>query len=266
MPKKNPVAVVVEEECKDECISLVLLHKLMDQQKASYKDLIEQQERSYRAFMQMILDSTNKRVDELMKEVQELRSSLQFSQNEVDELKQANNTSIIAFRTVSDEFALFKETQANLSDKSDYLDNQSRRNNILIDGIPDVITETWHESECKVKKILAEHLKMDPKLIEMERAHRTGKYLANGRPRSVVVKLLRFKDKTEILRQAKQLKGTNLFINEDYSEKVRQKRKELLPELRAARKQGNIAYLKYDQLIVHPASHPRTTTSPRIDA
>lgn len=125
----------------------------------------------------------------------------------------------------------------------------------IIDGIPDMPTESWDDtvvSQSKAKKLFADHLKMDPKLVETEQAHRTGKYTANGRPRPVIVKLLCYKDKEEILKQAKKLKGTNFFINEDFSERVRQRRKELLPQLGEAHKQGNFAFLKYDQLIVHP--------------
>ncbi len=44
---------------------------------------------------------------------------------------------------------------------------------------------------------------------------------------------------------AKKLKGTNIFINEDFSEAL-QLRKELLPKLRAARDRGERAILKYE--------------------
>ena len=97
-------------------------------------------------------------------------------------------------------------------------------------------------------------MKIDPKLVEIERAHRTGKLLTSEdvkRPRPMVVKLLRHKDKQTILSKAKILKGTSIYINEDYSDAVRQKRKELVPEMKAARARGDIAYLKYDRLIVH---------------
>lgn len=70
----------------------------------------------------------------------------------------------------------------------------------------------------------------------MEMAHRNGTFFPDGRPRSIVVKLLRYKDKKEILRRAKCLKETNIFINEDFSEKVRLKRKELPPGLIEERK------------------------------
>lgn len=192
-------------------------------------------------------------VKELVKEVQELKSSLQYSQKEIDDLKVANSNNNSAVTSMSTKHDEHKEVLANLASKADYIENQSRRINIVIDGIPDVPTESWGESQRKAKKLFADHLKMDPKMVEIEQAHRTGKYTANGQPRPVIVKLLRYKGKEEILKQAKKLKGTNFFINKDFSERVHQRRKELLPQLREACKQGNFAFLKYDQLIVHPA-------------
>ena len=71
------------------------------------------------------------------------------------------------------------------------------------------------------------------------------------------MKLLRFKDKEEILRRGSKLKGSKIYVNEDFTERVRQKRSELWPQLKEALDRGMVAYLRYDQLIVHP---PRVTT------
>jgi hypothetical protein len=90
--------------------------------------------------------------------------------------------------------------------KSDYLEGQSRRNN-MVDGIAESPHETWTESEDKVREIISEKLKMDHRKIEVELSHRTGK-LTTGqgdRPRPIVVKFLRFKDKVAILQRAKKL-------------------------------------------------------------
>lgn len=98
-------------------------------------------------------------------------------------------------------------------------------------------------------------MKIDPKHIEIERAHCIGRPTADGagkRPRSLIVKLFIHKDKQEILSKASTLKGTNIYMNEDFSDSVRQKRKELMPQMKAARARGERAYLKYDRLIVRP--------------
>ena len=58
--------------------------------------------------------------------------------------------------------------------KIEYLENQSRRNNIRIDGIPEEPDETWEDPESKAKVALESKLNL-PFKVEIERAHRTGK-------------------------------------------------------------------------------------------
>lgn len=69
-----------------------------------------------------------------------------------------------------------------------------------------------------------------------------------------MVKFLRFKGRLAVLEKVKFLSGTNIFVNEDYSESVRQKCKELIPAMKEARKRGEIAYLGYDKFITHRPS------------
>lgn len=118
-----------------------------------------------------------------------------------------------------------------------------------------------------MEKLLSKKLQIDPHKIELERAHRTGKPSSSStRPRPIMVKCLRYKDKLEVISKAEALKGTDIFINEDFPEAVQQKRKELLPAMRAARERGEIAYLRYDKLIVHPPSHKPEPWSRRNNA
>ncbi|CAH1245985.1 Hypp7624 [Branchiostoma lanceolatum] len=99
---------------------------------------------------------------------------------------------------------------------------------------------------------MKEKLNLDRMNIEIERAHRNGRFQDGGRLRPIVAKLLRYKDRDTIIQRAKYLKGSNIYINEDFSEKVRQKRKELIPKMKEARERGEIAYMKFDTLIIHP--------------
>ena len=245
----------------DDAITKSMVYELLDLQKSYFKDLIEQQEKSFKACLQVFVDSTVSRVDNLVRDVanisrnmDDLKASLQFSQAELDGLKISNAKCVEVGKTISERLSASQTSSHDVTAKLDYLENQSRRSNVIIDGIPDAKSESWSDAEIKVKKLFTDHLNIDPKLIEIERAHRVGKYDPSGRPRSIVIKLLRFKDKEEIFNRAKNLKGTNFYINEDFSDNVRQIRKELLPQLKAERQKGNIAYLN-DKLVVHPPRH-----------
>lgn len=84
-------------------------------------------------------------------------------------------------------------------------------------------------------------LKEDPFNVERKVRHREctditcaqseGKKNRN-KQRTIAFKHLRFKDKQNILRKAKLLKGTNIFINEDYCLDTVEYRKELQEEVK----------------------------------
>ncbi|XP_071268190.1 transmembrane protein 150A-like [Salvelinus alpinus] len=127
---------------------------------------------------------------------------------------------------------------------------------MVMDGISESPHKTWSESEDKVREMIFEKLKMDHRKNEVERAHRTGNPTTGpgDRTRPIVVKFLGFKDKVAVLERAKNLRGTYIFLNKDYPEAVLPKRIELIPAMKAARARGDIAYICYDRLIVHPPS------------
>jgi len=52
--------------------------------------LLQQQQDNFQCFAKMILDSTNQRLDTLTREVQEIKTSIQFTQKEVDDIKISN--------------------------------------------------------------------------------------------------------------------------------------------------------------------------------
>lgn len=75
-------------------------------------------------------------------------------------------------------------------------------------------------------------------------AHRKGKFTGDaGKPRAVVIKLLRFKDKQLTL---------SVYINKDFSDHLHK-----LPAMKEARARGDCAVISYVRLIVKPKRHGR---------
>lgn len=132
------------------------------------------------------------------------------------------------------------------------MENQLKRKNIIIEGLIDERSENWNDLELKVQNLFSSNLGLDTKSIEIERVQRLGQHEEGGRPRRVMVSLLRLKDKQQILSSAKKLRESKIYMNEDFSGAVLQRRKELWPKLKAARERGDIATLRYDKLIVRP--------------
>lgn len=213
--------------------------------------LLQQQQETFKDFVKIIIDSVNIRMDNVSKELQELKTSLQYTQKDVDELKITQAKQSEHEKITETGMVKIYESLQVMNDKQEYLEGQSRRNNIVIDGVPESTGDSWADSEEKVKDIFRQKLQLQ-RNMEMERVHRIGKpETARSRPRSIIVKFLNFKDKAAVMQRAKNLKGTKIFINDDYTDAVRLKRKELMPKLKEARDKGDIAYLKHDKLIIH---------------
>ena len=95
------------------------------------------------------------------------------------------------------------------------LEQYGRRNNIRISGISyDAENESAHETTDGVLRLLNENLEMNVGYQDIDIAHRLGKYKPNIK-RSVIVKFIHRHVKASVMSNAKKLKNTNIFINED---------------------------------------------------
>lgn len=72
---------------EDDLVSLSTVYDLLDDQQHFYKEMIQQQERNYRAFLQMVMDSTSCRMDGLVREMQDLRNLLQRTKSDLADVK-----------------------------------------------------------------------------------------------------------------------------------------------------------------------------------
>lgn len=104
------------------------------------------------------------------------------------------------------------------------IEDRSRRNNLVIAGLEETPNESWEETELKVCNLFKDHLLIDNFVIE--RAHRVGMKSSN-KPRQIICKLLSFKDKQKIKKNGFRLKGTNIYVNDDFSATTRSARFQL---------------------------------------
>ena len=88
-----------------------------------------------------------------MKEVRDLKNSLEFTQGQVSQL----------FDVLDD--SKLQELQGDvqfLLDKIENLENRSRQNNLCFEGIPEQETnETWDQSELKFKQLISDKLELN---------------------------------------------------------------------------------------------------------
>ncbi|XP_071094917.1 uncharacterized protein [Haliotis cracherodii] len=145
-------------------------------------------------------------------------------------------------QTLEEENFHLKDQMKAMDDKLDYLENMSRRNNLIFHGVPRG-NETQSLTDCEL--IVKDVLRNDLQLLDdvnIQRAHRIMK------GKAIIVKLADDKDKQAILRASKALKDTGMFITEDFSPLVRQKRKKFLPRMFQARESGFKVFLRFDKL------------------
>lgn len=79
-----------ESTVEDSGVSITGEGCFKNKQKQFYKQLLQQQENSFKYCVQILVQLTNKIMDNLSREVQDLKNSLQFSQGQLDEFKQEN--------------------------------------------------------------------------------------------------------------------------------------------------------------------------------
>ncbi|CAH1112578.1 unnamed protein product [Psylliodes chrysocephalus] len=84
----------------------------------------------------------------------------------------------------------------------------------------------------------------------IDEVRRMGKYNIE-RKRPIIVKLNRESTKIMILQKNRRLKGTNIWIDEDYPKEVQEERRKLIIKIKEARNKGHKAQLRYNKLIIN---------------
>lgn len=128
--------------------------------------------------------------------------------------------------------------------QNDRLEQYSRRANLRFEGISEAVGTP--ELEKELLRILNDNMKLIPKMQteEIERAHRIGRLIPEGRPRTVIVRFKSERRRDAVFKTRANLKTHNattethrIFVNEDLTNQ----RAGLLFELRKLKKAGNIA-------------------------
>ena len=139
----------------------------------------------------------------------------------------------------------FIQQNTDMKEQIAELENRHRRNNLRFMGIKEkseVERETLEESETKKKVFLQE--------ITIERAHRIGNKEERKR-RTIITKFLNNKQREKLLNKYKELKlwEDQIYINEDLSEYIVEKRRILLKRVKEIMERGEFAKVIYNRLV-----------------
>ena len=197
-------------------------------------NLLTVQRESFNGFVKLLMDNFEQKLESLKAENCQLKTVVSTLQSKVEEVEKKTT--------------ITPSCPEEISLKLNDLEDRSRRNNLKFEGFDEEAGENWEQCAEKIKRLSREKLGLTND-IEIERAHRLGKVTPN-KTRPIIAKFLRFQDREAILKSARKLKGTNIYINEDLCEASLEKRREQLPRLKAEREKGNIAYFSHTRLVI----------------
>ena len=152
-------------------------------------------------------------------------------------------------KNMNQELNKFEKKLKQCYEKIDSFENRERRANLVFKGVQEHKEEFSSETEEILKTFIQDYLKFSP--VEIARAQRIGKYNSNSKfPRIIIVKFMKESEKKRVLQNKNNLRGTNYFIEEDFSWEVRQIRKKLLERAKLERQNGKKTMVRNKSLFI----------------
>lgn len=218
-PKGRPKDPQDEGACaeptlKDVMTMLMNLSSNIDEMKGDMRDM----KRSY--------DDLNEEVHGLRDDMTELRRVNDDLLNENEELKSKIDR---------------------LERAQDDLEGRSRRNNLIFYGLHKTEGETAEDCELLVKEVLTDKVELAED-FEFDRVHRLG----TSKNSPIIARCTFYKQKSIILKAKRKLQETDntISIGEDFTKRVRDIRRKLIPFLKTAKADGKRVTMIYDHLLI----------------
>jgi regulator of replication initiation timing len=202
-------------------------------------------------------------LEALYREIQALRESLEYSQQQVEALAAENSTFRESVKYLNEEVTRLSVENKKMKETVLDVQGRSMRDNLVLAGLPEQPEE---DAEVTVKNFLQTQLKLPEvkaKAIQFDRVHRLGaKRSAGQRPRPIVVKFVLHKEKEEVKRCGRQLRGTDYSMNDQFPKEILERRKILFPIRRRFLEEGARAVISVDKLYVNGHLHRDQNTTP----
>ncbi|KAK6168719.1 hypothetical protein SNE40_019905 [Patella caerulea] len=153
-----------------------------------------------------IVNTINERIRNLEKQISDITSENTKLKLQVDVITNQNNQLETELQDTKDVAALSLQ-------KVNDLEQWTRRSSVRIYGLPDNQKESFTESINKSLDVFDKiGVQMPPEHIDI--AHRLGPFKV-GKCRGIIVKFMSRKDKLHVIKNRRNLKGSNITIRED---------------------------------------------------
>ena len=146
-----------------------------------------------------------------------------------------------------------------LEDKLDDIENRARRNNIVIYGVPD--TGERENTRDVPQHILTDFVGVHPEIVnKIQQGHRTPSFPSPGmditqKPRMIHVSFSSYLDKELVRKQCiakfknQEFQGRKLFVSDDFSKKIIEKRKKKMQTFKNLQKEGKKPFFIFPDVI-----------------
>jgi ribA/ribD-fused uncharacterized protein len=199
------------------------------------------------------LDEIQADIKSMKNDLKDYKTSLEFTQAELKDAKQT--ISEIQLQAVDTETRIdslhiemheLRLRNSLLEDRILDQESYSRRENILVYGI----SEKENEDAIETAYSLLRMLDIEPKSVTIQRCHRIGNKSKNMKtPRPLILRV-NFQDKVKISQARHKLKGSKIFLDDDYPKEIQTKRRCLKSVIKLAKTHDAKARLVKDQLYI----------------
>ena len=146
------------------------------------------------------------------KQLIDITSSVEFLTSQFDKLEKERKEKDELINSLQIEVSSLKVEVKNLEKNPDDQERYSRRNCLLIHGLNKTKTKDTKEM---VLDVINDKLNMEMSQVSIDRSHRLGKRKGPGqKPRAIIVKFTRYKDRHLVFRNKKLLKGSGTSVTE----------------------------------------------------
>ena len=142
----------------------------------------------------------------------DLKDAVDFISNKFDDFERGRLEKEKIIKNLKEEVTYLRGKVDDITAETDRQEQYSRRNCLLIHGLPESKNENTDLLAMEVIET-----KMDIKITDndIDRTHRIGKPKSNGKSKPVIIKFVRYNDRKKIFSSKKLLKDSRLSITEN---------------------------------------------------
>jgi ribA/ribD-fused uncharacterized protein len=138
-----------------------------------------------------------------------------------------------------------EEKYNSLLEKQLYLDSYNRKENLVFHGVAQKPNENC---AAEIRHIMKTVMKIpNADAIKIQRCHRLP---SRGQNAPIICRFLCFDDREAVWAKKVALKGSKIFVSENFAPEIEDRRQMLYPILKEAKKRKLKAIIKYDKIVV----------------